>query len=492
MYKDYNLKNHIFAIINHINKLSMNKLFIRRAFLIGIIIVLSTICLDAQTNSRNIMGKVVDEQNQPIEFANVAIYSLPDSTLRAGTATNNNGEFILPFNGTLINEYLQISFIGYKTKIAPATAEQVIILKDDNSLLDEVVVKGNRKIYKIDNGNIVANVKNTVLETLPSANEVIAQLPFLSETDGDFMVFGKGTPIIYINNRLLRNNKELEQLSPSDIKTIRVITTPGAQYDATVKAVIKITTEKPVGEGLSGMLRTQGKQNSVFSANEYVSLNYRTGAWDVFGSTYYIQNRYKTDFNAIQELLLANNKQRLVYHTFENGGYNDIIPALGLNYNPNSNHSTGLQYTYDNTIWKSNGENFIDNMDERVNQLSNFRQSENNHKVNAYYNGNITEKLSLNINFDWVKGDEEETMDAYYAGTPNDILKTQSTRDYDLYAGKGIFSYTLGSGIFEFGGEYTYTRFLQTYGINNPELGIDNSNDKAIQDRRGLFLSYLT
>ena len=71
-------------------------------------------------------------------------------------------------------------------------------------------------------------------------------------------------------------------------------------------------------------------------------------------------------------------------------------------------------------------------------------------------------------------------------------MHTNSTRDYDLYAGKGVFSYTLGNGLLEVGGEYTYTRFLQTYNINKPELGIVNSNDKAIQNRSALFLSYQT
>ena len=250
-----------------------------KAFITTILIALTAFSTIAQ----NISGKVIDEQNQPIEFANVALYSLLDSTLRTGTVSNKIGEFILSSNGTETNGYLQISFIGYETKTVTATTEQIIILKDNSNFLDDVVVKGSRKIYKIDNGSIVASVKNTVLETLPTTNEVIAQLPFLSGSDGNFTVFGKGIPIIYINDRLVRNNKELEQLSPSDIKNIRVITRPGAQYDATVKAVIKITTEKPVGEGLSGMLYAQGKQNTVLSGSEYVSFNYRTGVWDASG-----------------------------------------------------------------------------------------------------------------------------------------------------------------------------------------------------------------
>ena len=198
-------------------------------------------------------GTLINQKEQPVEFANVVLYSLPDSVMITGAVSDINGNFSLNTDRT-DNTYLEISFIGYETQTVPAKREQTIVMKVEASELGEVIVSGSRKIFKLDNGSILASVKNTVLETLSNANEVIAQLPFLSGKDGNFTVFGKGTPIIYINNRLVQDNKELEQLSPSDIKNVRVITSPGAAYDATVKAVIKITTEKPVGDGLSGML----------------------------------------------------------------------------------------------------------------------------------------------------------------------------------------------------------------------------------------------
>ena len=108
-----------------------------KTFATTILIALTAISISAQ----NITGKVIDVQNQPVEFANVALYSLPDSTLSTGTATNQNGEFTLVSSG--INGYLEISFIGYETKKVSATTEQTITLKDDSNLLDEVVIKGS-------------------------------------------------------------------------------------------------------------------------------------------------------------------------------------------------------------------------------------------------------------------------------------------------------------------------------------------------------------
>ena len=449
----------------------------------------------ATSSAQNIRGVVQSEQNLPIEFANVTIHSLPDSIMITGTVSDANGDFSLNTDRT-DNAFLKISFIGYETQIVPSRQQQTIVMKAEASQLGEVVVSGSRKIFKLDNGSIVASVKNTVLETLTNANEVISQLPFLSGKDGNFTVFGKGTPIIYINNRLVQDNKELEQLSPSDIKNVRVITSPGAAYDATVKAVIKITTEKPVGEGLSGMLYARGEQASVFSGGEYVSLNYRTGAWDVFGSAFYNHHNFKTDFDATQRMFLQDDERQQVYKSYEQGGYNSLNSVIGVNFNPNASHSAGIRYNNNNVTWRGNITNDIiytaPGVSEKILQNGESRSPRNTHNINGYYNGELSEKASINFNTDIVKGNEKDNMDSYYVESPDEVLTTRGESDYTLYAIKGIISYKLGKGLLDMGTEYSHTRVLQSYNINNEDLGIENTYDKALQNRGALFASYQT
>lgn len=455
-----------------------------------LIISLLTQSLSAQT----ITGIVLDQTKQPVEFANVALYSLPDSVLLTGTVTDKNGEFSVNTKEYKGDSYLQVSFLGYKTNTIDTKLHQIITLLPDNTQLGELVVSASRKLYKLENGSVVANVKNTVLETLTTANEVIEQLPFLSGKDGDFTVFGRGTPTIYINNRLVRDTKELEQLSPSDITNIRVITTPGAAYDATINAVIKITTEKPVGEGLSGMLYATAKQASVFSGGEYISLNYRTGVWDIFGSTFNNHNKFKTNFEANQYMSLPDNEQEQNYLTNENGSNNSVNSVVGMNFNPNNKHSAGVRYTNYNNTWEGKILNDIthiqNNIEENVIQQAEKRSPGNTHNINAYYNGTFTDKLSAIINSDILIGNEDDNMDAFYTQTPNEVISTKGTRDNKLYAIKGILSYSINNSVLDLGTEYSHTNVLQSYNINNQDLGIDNTNDKAIQNRVALFTSY--
>ena len=454
-----------------------------------------TIFLVAQTiTAQTITGIVLDQTKQTVEFANVALYSLPDSVLLTGTVTDENGEFSVNTKEYKGDSYLQVSFLGYKTSTVDTKLHQIITLMPDNTQLGELIVTASRKLYKLENGSIVANVKNTVLETLTTANEVIEQLPFMSGKNGDFTVFGRGTPAIYINNRLVRDNKELEQLSPSDITNIKVITSPGAAYDATINAVIKITTEKPVGEGLSGMLYATAKQASVFSGGEYVFLNYRTGAWDIFGSTFYNHNKFKTNFEATQIMSLADNEHQQIYLTNESGSNNSLNSVAGVNYNPNNKHSAGVRYTNYNNTWEGKILNDIthiqNNIEENVIQQAEKRSPGNTHNINAYYNGTLTEKLSANINSDIVMGNANDNMDAFYTQTPNEVIRTRGTRDNKLYAVKGILSYNLNKSVLDFGTEYSHTNVLQSYNINDKDLGIDNTNDKAIQNRLAFFATY--
>ena len=57
-------------------------------------------------------------------------------------------------------------------------------------------------------------------------------------------VLGKGVPLIYINNRKVRNLDELDRLNSENIKQVELITNPGAEYGASVGAVPEIENNR--------------------------------------------------------------------------------------------------------------------------------------------------------------------------------------------------------------------------------------------------------
>ena len=158
-------------------------------------------------------------------------------------------------------------------------------------MLDEAVVVGRCPTYSLKQGTLTTNVENTLLSSLGTANDVLKRVPGLQINDGDVTVFGKGTPLIYINGRQVRDLSELEQLNSKEIAKVELITNPGAEYDAEVKAVLRIKTVKPVGEGIGGSVRTALQKGELWSNNQQVALNYRKQKLDIFGSLYYDKKR---------------------------------------------------------------------------------------------------------------------------------------------------------------------------------------------------------
>lgn len=441
--------------------------------------------------AQSITGTVVDSDGQSIAFANVALCQSADSTIIAGCTSDEDGKFYFTTERTE-KMYLRISFVGYKTKLVELGVSPLRVTLEP-IMLDEVVVVARQKLYKQKNSEMIANVKGTILETFSKTTDIIAQLPFVSNQNGIFTVFGKGTPVIYINNRLVQDLKELDQLMPSEIKNIKVNTMPGAKYDATIGAVIQIITEKAQGEGLSGTLYAGSKRSERWSTEEFAALNYRHKVWDIFGSTYLTQKRQQIEMKANQQLSVADAVHGVGYQEKEKVKYNRIAAIGGINYNPNEKISAGVQYVSNHSTWKNS---MLNNISHVVNKEMEMKQqlalsdkAGHTHNINAYFSDDLGSNLSLDFNFDWVKGNERDNM---YSWFPNDIsedVNTVSNRRYGYYASKGILTYANKYVNLEGGTEYSYTDMTQTYEIDNATLDINNSNDVTKQNRWALFVS---
>jgi hypothetical protein len=290
-----------------------------------------------------IKGVVSDTESNPIEFANVAVYSLPDSTLIVGTTTDETGSFLLNADNSA-NKLLRVSFIGYETQTLPAKPEQKIFLKSDTTMLAEVVVNGDLPRIRLRDDAVVATVENTVLSKAGTANDVLKRLPAITGDDGDFSIFGKGKAKIYINNRELRDASELDMIASSDISEVEIVHNPGAGYDASVKAIIRIHTVRKAGDGFSFDVRSTYLINKNSDLRQQLNLNYRYKGWDLFATVKYekydyIQNSVLTQTAFVDTLWTQAN-------TLDVEGYaNPLTTISGINYEINSNHFVGVKHT---------------------------------------------------------------------------------------------------------------------------------------------------
>lgn len=411
---------------------------------------------------RHLTGTIIDEQGHPVAYANVAIFNPVDSTLCGGGVSNESGYFAIPYEQSSV--LARISYIGFKTIYKFCDHPQIgkIRMQPDKYTLKGVTVKGERPLYQTKGGSIVTNVAGTVLERLHNANELLMQVPgVVCAPDGTLTVFGRGTPIYYINNRKVQNIQEITRLSPKDIQNIELVRNPGAQYDADVTAVIKITT-RIKEEGYTLQIKANEKQNDVLTSDESLDVGLKQGGLNASMHLEYEDFRCHYNQPQIEELVVDGDIYR--YDKTQNySKSHQKSPSWSANvdYEFNERHIAGVSYDgYHNTwvspgdalhIYSKNGLEF-----QRTHILSDYHNDMDYAHINTFYNAEWTNRLRTALNLDYVGNSNnyrqltDETTDNVTCSTLN-----RSKNHYHIYAGRLTFDYTFGQkSSLSWGAEY--------------------------------------
>ena len=238
-------------------------------------IMTTAVCFWAmsQMMAQNISGKIVDAKGEPLAFANVVLLNRQDSTFVNGAVSGENGCFSIDSSCSV--GILKLTSVGYKTIFKDCKGENVGVIKmeEDSKMLDEVVIKSSLPKTVLKNGGMMTTIVGSVLEKAGTMEHLLDRIPNVSAQNGNIKVFGRGEPIIYINGRQMRDRSELDRLSSDNIKSVEVISNPGARYAASTKAVIRITTKKIQGDGFGFDATTEGSYDEKKDIGGYGRLN---------------------------------------------------------------------------------------------------------------------------------------------------------------------------------------------------------------------------
>ena len=460
-----------------------------------LLLILLLFCTGLRANAQSVSGKVLDEKQNPIPYANVVILSAKDSAFIAGTTTLEDGRFSI--NNVASGNILKASFIGYEPYFKTLSGQETltIVLKEDAKMMKEVVVKGNAPLHKMTSEGIQTNIENTILSKLGTCEDVLAHVPGLTKKKDGYEVFGKGTPIIYINGRQMRDATELERLKSSDIKNVEVITNPGSKYNATVRAVVKIRTKKAVGDGFGFDVRSAYYQSENVDLSERLNWKYRHKRLELFGAHgYSLDNgRYPSKITTIvqtdtlwqQDFTQETTKKSSIFKNTVGADYqlNDSN-SVGIKYMLNFPHDFPLSGILSSDI-TANGA-FYDHINTlRMPKLS-HRPSQ---FINLYYVGKIG-KMDIDFNADYLynkKGDHT----TYREESRNKVSRTVTSDNQErnrLIASKLTLGYPVLGGNLSVGAEYTYTNRNDAY--SNPENYIPSSSAQLKESNIAPFMEY--
>ena len=379
------------------------------------------------------------------------------------------------------------AMLGVATAMAQTEKKDTV----DYSLnLQEFVVKSTAPRTKMRNGAMVTRIVGSPLESAGSVEDMLSRVPGMMRMGGQLQVIGKGSPIYYINGRKVQDLEELKRLRSQDIREVEVVNSPGAAYDASVNAVVKIKTRRQQGEGLSGRFDVSDEQALKSGNNNLTStlnLNYRHEGLDFFGGVTF-QNDYLDGYRSLleQNTYLKQNTNSIVSHTQTGYTQSDqkfsrMFFNAGVNWQFDDDNFIGVKL--ERGIWLKNRYRFEMEEDVLRNGMKeDYLKSQSDIKyknpntllVNAYYNGKIG-KWGIDANVDYYSQcDKNDNHVNEQAMSGMRTVESMTENKSHLFAARLIAEHPLWTGKLQLGGEMTTVCRDNDYRIS----GVDNIFDR--------------
>jgi len=248
-------------------------------------------------------GKVVDSiSHVPMVSASVSLVDMATGRTVAGTTTNANGVFRL--NGLDDGRYsLLAEFVGHRAKsiadIHVTTSSRsmelrTIELSPSATDLKSITITGRKPSIENKIDRMVFNAERDITSQGGVATDILKKVPQVSvDVDGNVELLGSSAIRFLINGKpstIFGSNiaDVLRSIPASQIKSIEVITNPGAKYDAQglggiINIILKQNTVRGINGNMSLTAGTRGENGSYnmnvrkgdFGINAYVNGNLR-------------------------------------------------------------------------------------------------------------------------------------------------------------------------------------------------------------------------
>ncbi|WP_231425313.1 MULTISPECIES: outer membrane beta-barrel family protein [Pedobacter] len=252
-----------------------------------------------KANQVLISGKVISTDDQGVPFVTVSL--MENGMLVSGAIADENGNFKFAYPLKKYEGFtLKLTSLGYENLILKFPEGKYLMglhdfgkirLEPETKNLQSVQIKGNQRVIEMNDGNIIFNVSKSISAQGTNALELLARAPGVSvASDNSISLNGKAGASILIDGKMtyLSNGEVAELLktmSSSNIRSIEIINSPGAKYDAAGTAgIINVKTLKSTVDGLNVSMTTGLNYGVYLRNNQDLSINYRKNRFNLYGS----------------------------------------------------------------------------------------------------------------------------------------------------------------------------------------------------------------
>lgn len=358
--------------------------------------------------------------------------------------------------------------------------------------LNEVVVTAKQPATKLNGTTLVSTIAGSNLADLGNALDVLAQLPMLKVQDNTVSVIGKSNIEIYIDGRPMRDNMELQQILSSNLKKVELLMAPGAAYESTTGAVLKITTRRNFVQGLSLTDQFILERRRKWSVMDYLALSYRSGSWEFFANGTINHNNSLIKGTTTNSLVYQG--KETVVGSSQHNSYPTTVGAVkaGFNYSKGT-QSFGAYYRYnpERGDFKNTGSEWL-NANPAISSNIDKHTRAHSHLASLYYENTFAEKYLLHFDGDFRRSNEKNSVATSYPASPNPAVNSTDERASTLLAGKLYLDFPLAKGNFTVGTQDSYTHTSLDYRMLNDAVSeyIPSSLTDARQTSAALFASW--
>lgn len=438
-------------------------------------------------SQNKISGKLTDELNEPIPFANIILYQSKNNNVLKGATSDENGFY--SFENIIDGAYwLEVSVLGFETKKsdtfivseAKRSIELNFLLKEETQTLNEVIVKSTRPVIRQTAEKLVVDLEKSQMVS-SNLQDVMKKVPGIIVTNGRISYGGQQGVRILINGKTtdyIDTASLLRDFPADNIARVELVQQPGAELDAEgTGPLLNIILKKNVRLGTHGNVKAyQGYDNQYEYATSFLLASYKNRLnWQVSTGYSQITNR--------EDLFIKRIVNDEIYDQASISPYDpkNLRFSGSLDYYVNEEHSLGLNarriHTDSDRITSNSTQIYQNNISNELLTENNFDKNRNVNNINTYYEFN-NEKNKILLDFDFVDYDDENSNDLLQVGQStinyNDQRYSQNGK-YQILTSKLDYKRTVNEN------------FNWMFGIKYSEIDTDNNLNSFTKNSQGVF-----
>ena len=444
-------------------------------------------------SERKLIGRLIDNHNLPVEFANIQLLNPKDSSFLCGGVSNANGDFVIPCQQKQV--LMKVSFVGYKTicKLVPIARIGNVRMQANSYLLKGVTVEAAKVVEKVDR-QIIFPTKEQV-KTASNGYDLLdnLSLPTIIVNRAERKVLSlKGGDVQIRINDVKASMQDVLALQPDEVTKVEFINVPGLKYgDSNLDAVINYQVRRRYAGYVGGVSTMQGTKAGFNNSDGYFKYNVKKSEFSI---------NYSFSYRSVEE---RSYESLGTYHlptgeTLHRNylGYDSPFlyttnnVQLGYNLSEPDKYTLNVRLNFYNHNSPVRGMNQLYQESGKANQYlqNNRKMLEQIPSLDIYYSLNMPhdQNLALNLVGTYIGTDYQYRMREYtFNKSPEESVKNAPLTDYSYDAtgrkrsliGEGTYSKNWKQMALSVGGQYNISHTDNIYvGSSNADTELKYSN----------------